>query len=133
MASDLRPGTYDGQRATLRYALEPRNGADSMLVAFPKLRAGAARPPIGLRRVLGDIDAHRLYLGSDEHTYIGPERRLGGFHAGMELIAREMNSPWRHTGARRLHRHEHGGRVRDGGRTHVWRGTHRRRRGSDPL
>jgi len=44
------------------------------------------------RRVLGDIDAHRPYLGSDEHTYIGPERRLGGFHAAMELIAREMNS-----------------------------------------
>ncbi|MFL6011891.1 MAG: hypothetical protein ACJ734_08915, partial [Gaiellaceae bacterium] len=92
MASDLQPGTYDGPNATLRYALQTVPRADSLLVAFPKLRAGAARPPVGLRRVLGDIRAHRLYLGADQHTFVGPQRRMYGMHAGLELIERETTS-----------------------------------------
>jgi hypothetical protein len=91
VAAEIEAGTYTG-RTTLRYALERFDGADCLLVAFPKLRIGLTRPPIGLRRSLGEIDAHKLYLGADEHTFIGPRRQLNGLHAAAGLIEREAES-----------------------------------------
>lgn len=92
MASSLEPGIYVGPRATLHYALERQKRAGSLLVAFPKLRVGLSRPPVGLHRVLRGIAAHKLYLGADEHTFIGPNRQLNGLRSAAELIGREAES-----------------------------------------
>ena len=69
----IYPGSVE-----LPFAREPVEGSTRLLVTFPRLRPGAAGPSIGVRRHLDGIDAHRLYLGADEHKFIGPQRRLGG-------------------------------------------------------
>lgn len=60
-----------------------------MLVTFPRLRAGVTRPSFGLRRRLEGMRAHRLYLGADEHKFVGPDRRLDGLATAVELLEGE--------------------------------------------
>src|SRR4051812_32365127 len=57
------------------------------------MRAGPTRPPTGHRWLMGGIHTHRLYVGTDEHTFIGPQRSLAGGETALELIretAREL-------------------------------------------
>jgi hypothetical protein len=84
--------THVGSRATLQYGLELREGTERLLVGFPKLRAAQQRPPVGLHRVLGKVQAHRLYVGADEHAFVGPNRQLDGFHTAVEVIDRAAAS-----------------------------------------
>jgi hypothetical protein len=81
----METGVFRG-RATLEYAVEEWPGAKHLLVAFPAMRPGSARPPTGRRRQLEGIHAHRLYLGSDEHHFLGPHGQLAGMHSAVELI-----------------------------------------------
>ena len=60
-----------------------------MLVAFPKLRAGHARPPVVVGRRLSGLAGHRLYLGADRDRYIGPNGQLLGLKTAVEILARE--------------------------------------------
>ena len=64
-------------------------GASTLLVTFPRLRGGETRPSFGLRRQLDGLYAHRLYLGADEHKFIGPAGRLDGLGTAVELLERE--------------------------------------------
>ncbi len=64
--------SYTDDEARLPYALERISGSDRLVVVFPKLAPGQVRPAFGLRRLLGDVHAHRLYFGGDEHFFLGP-------------------------------------------------------------
>jgi len=87
----IEKATYTA-RATIAYARERRAGATSMLVTFPKLKRGAARPRVGLAAMLDGIPAHRLHLGADAYSYIGPKRKLDGLHTAVDLIRAEARS-----------------------------------------
>ena len=80
--------TYVG-RAWLPFGRERVDGASTLLVTFPRLRVGVTRPSFGLRRRLEGLHAHRLYLGADEHKFIGPGGRLDGLATAVELLGRE--------------------------------------------
>jgi hypothetical protein len=79
-------------RASLPFGRERIEGASTLLVTFPRMRAGSTRPSFGLRRQLAGMCAHRLYVGADEHKYVGPERRLDGLATAVELLGREADS-----------------------------------------
>lgn len=83
--------TFTG-RTDLPFAVDRLEGATTLLVTFPKLRAGRGKPPLGLRPRLEGIPGHRLYLGADEHKFVGPRRRLDGLHTAVELIRREAEA-----------------------------------------
>ena len=76
-------------RAWLPFGRERLAGASTLLVTFPRLRAGVTRPSFGLRRHLEGVHAHRLYLGADEHKFIGPRGRLDGLATAVELLSCE--------------------------------------------
>lgn len=82
--------TYSG-RASLPYALEPRPGAKHLLVSFPGLRADErqSEPAVRAGALLPDVEAHRLYIGADEHLFLGPNRSFAGSITAAELIHRE--------------------------------------------
>ena len=71
-----RKVSYTDDEARLPYSLERVKGSDRLVVVFPKLAPGQVRPAFGLRRLLGDFHAHRLYFGGDEHFFLGPKREL---------------------------------------------------------
>ena len=84
--------TYSG-RASLPYAFEPRPGAEHLLVGFPGLRAGErqSEPSVRAGALLPDVEAHRLYIGADEHLFLGPKRSFAGSITAAELIHREAD------------------------------------------
>lgn len=75
--------------ARVPYAIDHRRGAEHLIVSFPGLTAGRAEPLVEVGRYLGDLPCHRLYIGADEHFYIGPEGRLAGANTATHLIWRE--------------------------------------------
>lgn len=75
--------------AELPYAVDEVDGAEHLVVAFPKLRPGGAMPPVSLRRRFRLLRAHRLFLGTDRHTYVGPRRALAGAQAATEVMRQE--------------------------------------------
>ena len=70
-----RKVSYTEGEARLPYSLEWIKGSDRLVVVFPKFAPGQTRPAFGLRRLLGDFHAHRLYFGGDEHFFLGPKKR----------------------------------------------------------
>ena len=58
---------------------------------FPKLASGQVRPAFGLRRLLGDFQAHRIYFGGDEHFFLGPKRELRGLRAAGRHVQATMD------------------------------------------
>jgi hypothetical protein len=60
--------------------------ANHLLVTFPKLHPGGTPPKSVLHQRLAVLDAHRLTLGSDEHTFVGPRRELRGLNTAAKLI-----------------------------------------------
>jgi hypothetical protein len=91
MAGFVRNIAYTDDEARLPYALERIDGADRLVVVFPKLAPGAVEPPWGLRRLLGDFHAHRLYFGGDEHFFLGPKRELRGLRAARRQAQATMD------------------------------------------
>jgi pimeloyl-ACP methyl ester carboxylesterase len=87
VARGVEQATFEG-RATLAYGLERYPAAKRLLVTFPSLKSGSTRAPTGRRRMLEGVPAHRLYVGADEHTFIGPERGMAGLETTVELIGR---------------------------------------------
>lgn len=83
--------SYTRDAARLPYALERIEGSHRLVVVFPKLAPGEVRPAFGLRRMLGDFHAHRLYFGGDEHTFIGPKRELRGLRAAARQVQATMD------------------------------------------
>jgi pimeloyl-ACP methyl ester carboxylesterase len=79
-------------RALLPFGRERIEGASTLLVTFPRLRIGVTRPSFGLRRRLEGVHAHRLYLGADEHKFIGPQARLDGLATAVELLGSEAEA-----------------------------------------
>src|SRR3954463_2841638 len=79
------------RRASLPYALEPWPGARHLLVSFPGLRADErqSEPSVRAGALLPDVEAHRLYIGADEHLFLGPQRTFAGSITAAELIHRE--------------------------------------------
>jgi hypothetical protein len=77
------------REARVPYAIEIRPDARHLIVSFPALTAGRAAPLVEIGRYLGDVPCHRLYIGADEHFYIGPEGRLAGATTAIHLIWRE--------------------------------------------
>lgn len=63
--------------------------AEHLIATFPKLHPGPVAPKSQLFLDLGVIDAHRLLIGGDEHTFVGPNREIRGTTTGAKLIARE--------------------------------------------
>jgi hypothetical protein len=80
--------TYEGA-TVMSFAVEEDPGSKRLLVAFPKLRAGAARPPVVIGHRLEGLPGHRLYLGADRDRFIGPNRQLLGLRTAVEIVGRE--------------------------------------------
>ena len=69
----------------LPYVVEEVEGASHLIVVFP--RSIPSSPPLlGLRRLIEHFNAHRLYVGADEHLYFGPGRERRGARTAAELI-----------------------------------------------
>lgn len=77
--------TFHAETA-LPYALDQVEEADHLLVGFPPYRTGVVDPPLGLRAKIGEQKAHRLFLGADEHTFIGPAQEQRGLRTAVRLI-----------------------------------------------
>ncbi|HEX2088119.1 MAG TPA: hypothetical protein VHF89_20700 [Solirubrobacteraceae bacterium] len=75
---------YEGV-VDLPYVVEEVEGARHLLVVFPRSVPNAP-PHVELRRHVGHFNAHRVYLGADEHLYMGPNRERRGARAAAELI-----------------------------------------------
>ncbi len=71
--------------AALPYLLDPHEGADQILVGFPAYRTSLV-PPSTWQLAHGMYNAHRLLLGADEHTYIGPAQEMRGLRTAVRLI-----------------------------------------------
>lgn len=72
--------------AALPYSLERVEGADQILVGFPHYRTGVVEPSLWLSDKIGEHKAHRLLLGADQHTYVGPAQELRGLRTAVRLI-----------------------------------------------
>jgi len=70
----------------MSFAVEEDRGSERLLVAFPKLRTGPARPPTIVGRRLEGLRGHRLYLGADRDRYIGPNGQLLGLKTAVEIV-----------------------------------------------
>jgi hypothetical protein len=71
---------------TLPFVLDRVEGADCLVVGFPGYRTGGAQPSVWLRASLRRLPAHRLLLGSDVDSYLGPGRRCLGLETAAQLI-----------------------------------------------
>lgn len=80
-----------GVATGIPYRLLERSVSDRLLVFFPRLRPQGARPNAALAARLSDLDAHQLMLGADRHLFVGPERRMLGRDAAVQLIERERD------------------------------------------
>ena len=74
---------------TLPYTLDEVEGATHMLVTFAGLTLEAAGPPVELRKRVGTLRAHRMFIGVDRDGYFGPDRDLAGARTAIGLITRE--------------------------------------------
>jgi hypothetical protein len=83
-----RSGTYDGPVA-LPYTVDAVDGAKHLLVTFAGLTLEASDPPVEMRKRVGKLRAHRMFIGADRDYYFGPERKLAGAQAAIGLIRRE--------------------------------------------
>jgi pimeloyl-ACP methyl ester carboxylesterase len=72
--------------AALPYLLDQVEGADQILVGFPAYRTGVVPPGTWQLAQIARYTAHRLLLGADEHTYIGPAQELRGLRTAVRLI-----------------------------------------------
>ena len=79
---------YEGA-VTLPYTLDEVEGATHMLVTFAGLTLEAAGPPVEMRKRVGSLRAHRMFIGVDEHGYFGPDRGLAGARTAIGLIMQE--------------------------------------------
>lgn len=70
----------------LPFVLDRVEEANCLVVGFPGYRTGGAQPSLWLRANLRRLPAHRLLLGSDVHTYIGPDRQCLGLETATQLI-----------------------------------------------
>jgi hypothetical protein len=82
---------------TLSYALlEGSPESRRLVVLFPKLRHGGARPSFGYARALEPLGAHLLTIGSDRDNFVGPRREMRGLRTAVSLIhatASELDVP----------------------------------------
>jgi len=85
-----RKVSYTDDEARLPYSLERIKGSDRLVVVFPTLAPGQVGPVFGLRRLLGDFHAHRLYFGGDEPFFLGPERELRGLRPAYRHVEATM-------------------------------------------
>lgn len=72
--------------AVLPYLLDRAEGAREIFVGFPAYRTGVVEPPLWQRDPDSKYKAHRLLLGSDEHTYWGPAQECRGLRTAVRLI-----------------------------------------------
>lgn len=72
--------------AALPYLLDQVEGAEQILVGFPAYRTGIVPPGDWQLAKIEQHRAHRLLLGADEHTYIGPAQELRGLRTAVRLI-----------------------------------------------
>jgi len=79
---------YEGA-VTLPYTLDEVEGAKHMLVTFAGLTLEAAGPPVEMRKRVGSLRAHRMFIGADRHIYFGPDQTLAGARTAIALIMRE--------------------------------------------
>ncbi len=68
---------------------EEPGGADFLLVSWPGLRFGGVSPGLTLDR-LRRFRAHKLNIGADAYTYVGPRRSMQGARASLEIVRAEM-------------------------------------------
>lgn len=85
VADGLKLGTHT-RAATIPYALQEVAGAQHLIVSFPGLTVGPAPPLVDLRNRLGDLRAHRLFVGADENFLLGPGTELAGARTATHLI-----------------------------------------------
>jgi hypothetical protein len=72
---------------TLSYALlEGSPESRRLVVLFPKLRHGGARPSFGYVRALEPLGAHLLTIGSDRDNFVGPRREMRGLRTAVSLV-----------------------------------------------
>ena len=81
-------GTYAGP-VTLPYSVDVVDGAKHLLVTFAGLTLEASDPPVEMRKRVGKLRAHRMFIGADRDYYFGPERKLAGARTAIGLIRRE--------------------------------------------
>jgi hypothetical protein len=81
-------GTYAGP-VTLPYTVDDVEGARHLLVTFAGLTLEAADPPVEMRKRVGKLRAHRMFIGADRHYYFGPNQTVAGAQAAIGLIKRE--------------------------------------------
>jgi hypothetical protein len=81
-------GTYDGP-VTLPYTVDEVGGAKHLLVTFAGLTLEASDPPVEMRKRVGSLRAHRMFIGADSDYYFGPQRKLAGAQAAIGLVRRE--------------------------------------------
>lgn len=72
--------------AALPFLLDRFEGADLILVGFPAYRTGVTDPALWQRDPESKYPAHRLLLGSDEHTYWGPAQECRGLRTAVRLL-----------------------------------------------
>jgi hypothetical protein len=81
--SDIK--TFQAETA-MPYLLDPTDEAKVLVVTFPAYRTGVVEPPMWQRSAVGELKAHRLLLGSDEHTYWGPAQECRGLRTAVRLV-----------------------------------------------
>ena len=79
---------YDGV-VPLPYTVDEVEGATHMLVTFSGLSLEAREPPVEMRKRLGKLRAHRMFIGADRNGYFGPETAMPGARSAIRLIKRE--------------------------------------------
>ena len=81
---------YDGV-VPLPYTVDEVEGATHMLVTFSGLALEAREPPVEMRKRLGKLRAHRMFIGADRNGYFGPETAMLGARSAIRLIKREAD------------------------------------------
>jgi len=79
---------YEGA-VTLPYTLDEVEGATHMLVTFAGLSLEAVGPPVEMRKRVGTLRAHRMFIGADRDGYFGPDRTMAGARTAIGLVMRE--------------------------------------------
>lgn len=75
---------------SLEYRIEEETeNAHHLLVTWPGLHPGVVPPTPTLER-LHRFRAHKLSIGADEQTYVGPQGTMRGAQASVELLRAEM-------------------------------------------
>jgi hypothetical protein len=83
--SETEVKMFQGE-AALPFVLERVEEADQILVNFPAYHTGVVEPSTWQRGKMSQHKAHRLFIGSDQHTYWGPAQELRGLRTAVRLI-----------------------------------------------